>query len=198
MHIDACTVTHHTLDGDEIFIHPVQILFLVPDIAVHLFLERAQGIVCQLRLRRTQFLRDARIPPQIDLLCVVRSARKRRVNVNEIHMPPLLAQIGARRNALAANDEVLRRIRPDALLLRQLVDGHPAPQIVGEHVLPMIAQGAPKIVQYRLPLDRLREKRDISYRHCALLCCVPTYMKNSMMRERVCCIRSASLIVSSR
>ena len=192
MNINARRVAHHALDGDKVLIHPVQIFFLVPDVAVHLLLEGAQGVVRQLRLRRAQLLRKARIAAQIDLLCIVRTARKRRVDVDEIDRAPLLAQIGTRGDALAAYDEILRRILPDALLLRKVIDGHPAPQIVREHVLPMIAQGAPKVVEHRLSLNRVGEKRNISYCH------VSSYEKNEMILLRVSCTQAASSIVSSR
>ena len=39
MHIYACRVAHHGFDGHKVFVHPVEIAFLVPDVAVHLLLE---------------------------------------------------------------------------------------------------------------------------------------------------------------
>ena len=39
MHIDRCRFTHDALDCHEVFVHPAQVLFFIPDIAVHLFLK---------------------------------------------------------------------------------------------------------------------------------------------------------------
>ena len=41
-YINRCSFTHDTLNRHEILVHPVQILFLIPYIAIHCFFKGFQ------------------------------------------------------------------------------------------------------------------------------------------------------------
>ena len=104
VYIDAGSVTHNATDGDKVFVHPVQVFFLIPDITIHFFLQSICGIliVWDTLLMRGNFLRGFWITPQINLLSVVSTTRKWWINVDKIYLSPLFLKIGASRKTSAA------------------------------------------------------------------------------------------------
>ena len=152
MHIDRCRFAHDALDRHEVFVHPAQVLFLIPDIAVHLFLKGFQLVHIQFPLRLRDGLGNLGIAADIDLFGVVRAAGKGRVDVDQVNLNALLFQIGAGRHAFAANDHVAIGVLAHGLLLLHLVQGHSPLERHGQLVRALVAQNAVEISQHRLPL----------------------------------------------
>ena len=165
MHIDRCRFTHDTFDRHEVFVHPAQVLFFIPDIAVHLFLKGFQLVHIQLPLRLRNGLGNLGIAADIDLFGVVRAAGKGRVDVDQIDLNALLFQIGAGRHAFAANDHVATGVLAHGLLLLHLVQGHSPLERHGQFVRALVAQNAVEISQHRLLLHGFGNEGDVFNGH---------------------------------
>ena len=165
MHIDRCRFAHDAFDRHEVFVHPVQVLFLIPDIAVHLFLKGFQLVHIQLPLSLHDGLGNLGIAADIDLFGVVRTAGKGRVDVDQVNLNALFFQIGAGRHAFAANDHVAIGVLTHGLLLFHLIQGHSPLERHGQLIRALVAQNTVEISQNSLSLNRLRDKRYIFNRH---------------------------------
>ena len=96
MDINRRITRHHRLDGTKVLIHPVEILLLLPHVAIHLFLKGGEAIVIDLfALFDLARLVLKGITPEIDFLRVVRAGRERRIDVNKIDLDALVLQVGA-------------------------------------------------------------------------------------------------------
>ena len=170
MNIDGCIIAHHRFDGAEIFIHPVEILLLLPHVAVHLLLKGGEAVVIDLfALFDLARLALKVITPEIDFLRVVRTGRKRRINVNKINLDTLILQVGACAQTFAADHEIVGLgIRADLLLQLHLIARHAATKTVLDLVIAVIAQ-RPCEIENRLSLDRIGCKRyEFSAHHLLL------------------------------
>ena len=195
MHVDGRSVTHHGLYGHEVLVHPVQVALLVPHVAVHLLLEAAQRLALERRLRLREGLRHPRVTADVDLLGVVRPAGKGGIDVDEIHLHPLLREVGAGGEALPAEHQVAIGIPAHHFPALRLVERHAALNALEHFAVIPIAQEALRpreVIQDRLPLKDAGIVRDIFYCH-DWVC----YLKNWLMAVRVFRSRSAGAMVPS-
>ena len=176
MHIDRCCFAHDALDRHEVFVHPAQVLFFIPDIAVHLFLKGFQLVHIQFPLRLRDGLGNLGIAADIDLFGVVRAAGKGRVDVDQIDLNALLFQIGAGRHAFAANDHVAIGVLAHGLLLLHLVQGHSPLERHGQLVRALVAQNAVEISQNSLSLYGLGNEGNVFNGHYP---CPPFLLKDT-------------------
>ena len=165
MHINRCRFAHNRLDCHKIFIHPTEIFFLVPHIAIHLFLKGFQFVDVQFLLRLGDDLRHLGVPTDIDLFCVVRPAGKGWVNVDQINLDTPLFQVGAGGDALTTNDHVAVGVLAHSFLLFHLIKGHSPLEnhrgIVGAFVL----ENTVEIAEDGLAFDGFWDKGDVFNRH---------------------------------
>ena len=68
-------------------------------------------------------------------------------------------------DTFAANNQIARRVVSDALCFFRFVIRHPAPQAALQPFLLVVAQGAAKIIENRLPLDGLGVEGDVFDSH---------------------------------
>ena len=71
MYIYACGIAHYRLDSHEVLVHPVEVVLLIPDVAIHLLLEFLHVTIVELLLCLVDSLLHERISAYINLLCVV-------------------------------------------------------------------------------------------------------------------------------
>ena len=162
VHVDAGRVAHHGLDGHQVFVHPVEVALLVPDVAIHLFLKSLQFFYVQFVFCLAYRLRHPRISPQVHLLGIVRAAGKGRVDVHQVHGDAAVLEVGAGGEALAADDEVVRRVGGVAHVFAQFgfVVGHAAGDALHHAVVIPVAEnaaGADEVVQQGLSFQRVGE-----------------------------------------
>ena len=165
MHIDGCCLAHDRFDCHKIFIHPTEILFLVPHIAVHLLLKGFQLVNVQLPLRLGDGLRHLGIAADIDLFGVVGPAGKGRVDIDQIDLDTLLLQIGAGRDALAPNDHVAIGVLADGFLFFHLIKGHPSLEDHLGVVRTLVFENAVEVAQDSLALNGFGDEGNIFNRH---------------------------------
>ena len=67
MDINRRRFTHDRFNCHEVFIHPTEVLFLIPHIAIHFFLKGSQLVDVQLLLRLGDGLRHLGIAADVDL-----------------------------------------------------------------------------------------------------------------------------------
>lgn len=171
--IDARVVRHDGLDGEEVGVHPVEILFLLPDVAVHLFLEGGELVGVEGAFGLGGFGGLGGISAEVDFLGVVGAGGEGRVDVDEVDGAAGVAERGARGEAFAADDEVARgvgegiltRSFPHALDRLELVKGHAAAHEPFGAVAAGIPQRALEVVQQRLAADRIGEEGDVANGH---------------------------------
>ena len=126
MHIDRGILTHHRADSHEIFVHPVEIFLLVPDVAIHFLLKSLQLIVVKLLLGLFERFGYERIPADVHFLGIVCTAGKGRVYVNQIYLYTLLFQIRTCRYTFAMDDHIVGVAFSDMLCFRNLIERHAA------------------------------------------------------------------------
>ena len=97
MHVDAGGVAHHGFDGDQVLVHPVEVVLFVPDIAVQGFFPAIGLETGAVGLRRLGFGMAA----HQNLFAIVGTAGKRGVDVNQIDLLAGRQQVGAGRLAFA-------------------------------------------------------------------------------------------------
>ena len=107
MQVDRCVITHDTLDGHEVFVHPVEVILLVPDVTIHLFLKGSQFIQFHRLFSLFDFLRQQRVPAQVDFLGVISAGGKGGIDIDQIHSNSLIFQIGAGGKTFAADKQIL-------------------------------------------------------------------------------------------
>ena len=186
MDIDARVVRHDGLDGEEVGVHPVEVFFLFPDVAVHFLLEGGEGVVVEGAFGFGGFGGLAGVAAEIDGLGVVGAGGEGRVDVDEVDGPPGIAQRGAGGKAFAADDEVavtqsrqaakgilrvfasLREV-PDVFERFHLVKGHAAADKALGVVAAGIAEGALEVVQQRLAADGFGKEGDVADGHGEIL-----------------------------
>ena len=168
MHINTCSITHHRLYSHQVFIHPVQIAFLVPYVAIHLFLEGTQFLYIQFAFSLTDSFRYLRVTAQIHLLGIVGTTRKRRVDVHQIDCYTFIFQISACGKAFSAKHKIAVFIFTDTLLKFGFIERHSATDMFGHSVIAVIAQYtfcAYKVVKHSLTFQCIWEIGYIFYSH---------------------------------
>ena len=125
MHINGRSFAHHTFNGHEVLVHPVEIFFFIPYVAVHLFLKGFQFLDVQLLLCLGDGLGHLGVAAEVDFLGIIRTAGKGRIDGHQVHLDPLLLQISAGRDALSTDDQVAILVFSHGLLFFHLVQGHP-------------------------------------------------------------------------
>ncbi len=121
MYINRCCFTHNRLNRHEIFVHPVEILFFIPNIAIHFFLKSFEFIDVKLFFSLFNSFCDLRIATDIHLLCIIGTACKRRVYIYKVNLNALLFEICTSRNTFATNNHVTISIFAHGLLLFHLI-----------------------------------------------------------------------------
>ena len=198
VHIDACVVAHDRLDGHEVLVHPVEIALFVPDVTIHLLVEGAQILVVEFFLGLRDGGSDLRVVAHIHLLGIVGTAGKGRIDIYEVHLDVLVLEIGASREALAAQHHIVLRIVSHLFDGLHLVVGHAALDILHDAVVVAVAEhtlGAHKVVEQCLTLEGVGEIGDISDSHSYLLV---MSLKKSLIFCSVFCRRCSAVSVSSR
>ena len=165
MYINRRCLAHNALDGHEVLIYPVEVLLLVPHIAVHLLLKGFQLVDVQLLLRLGDGLGHLGIPADVDLLGIVGAAGKGRVNVDQVHLDAPVLQIGTGGDALPSDHQVSVRVLAHRLLLLHLVQGHPPLEHHGHIVRTLVLEDAVEVAQYGLSLNGFGDEGDVFNRH---------------------------------
>ena len=168
MYIDGSILTHDGFDSHEVLVHPVEVALLVPDIAVHFFLESLELIHIKLLLGLRDSLSHRRIAANVDLLGIISSAGKRRVDINQINLDSLILQISTGRNTLTTNDQITIGIIAHTLLQLHFVKRHPPLHTLHHGIVVPVTQdsaGTDKIIQQGLTLQRIGEIGDVTNSH---------------------------------
>ena len=101
MHINRCGITHYGLYCNKVFIHPIEIAFFVPYIAIHLFFEVAQLFTINLCLGLLNSLCHFWITTNINLLGIIGTTCKRWVNINKVYFHTFIFKISTSRKTFA-------------------------------------------------------------------------------------------------
>ena len=125
MNINRSSFAHHTLNRHQVFIHPVQVFLLIPNVTIHLFLKSFQFFNVKFLLCLGNRLCHFGIASDVHLLGIVGSAGEGRVNVDQINFDPLLFQVGTSGNTFATDDHAAVRVLAHGLLLLHFVQWHP-------------------------------------------------------------------------
>ena len=121
MYIYGSTFTHNTFDCHEVFIHPAQVLLLIPDIPIHFFFKRLEILNIQILFGLSDCFRNLWILADIHFFRIIRSAGKGRVDVHQVNLNALLFEVGTGRNAFAPDNHIAVRIFTYCFLLFHLV-----------------------------------------------------------------------------
>ena len=101
MHIDRSSVAHNGFDCNKVLIHPIQIAFFVPYIAIHLFFEVAQLFTINFSLGLFNSLCHFWIATNINLLGIIGTTCKRWVNINKVYFHSFFFKISTSRKTFA-------------------------------------------------------------------------------------------------
>ena len=158
MYIDAGLVAHDALHCHEVLVHPVEVTFFVPNVPIHLFLECFQFLNVKFAFSLGNSCCHFGIAADVHLLGIVGTAGKWWVNIDEVNKDTFVSEIGASRQALATNHQIvsfLARSSFIGLLCKNLlfqfhfIEGHASLYSLYNLVVVTIAQyslGAYKIV----------------------------------------------------
>ena len=124
MYIYGRIFTHYRFNCHKIFVHPVKILFLIPNITIHLFFKSFQFINIQLLFSLCNSFCHFRISTNIYFLCIVSTTGKWWVNVNKINQNTLLLQISASRNTFSTNNHIAVSIFAHGFLFFHFIQSH--------------------------------------------------------------------------
>ena len=145
MHINARRIAHYALNRQQILVHPVQIFFLIPNVAVHLLFKGAQLLAVHLRFGLRDRLGYLGIAAQINFLGIISTTGEGRINIHKVDADSLLLQISAGAHALAANNHI-PAVAAHLLCFLHLVQRHSAQKVSVDVVRSLIAQRAPEII----------------------------------------------------
>lgn len=84
MYVDRSSTRHHAFNCTKVFIHPVEVTFLVPDVTVHLFFKRTKSFIFKPSLCISNLRCEIGIATDENLLRIVCSRGKRRIDVYQI------------------------------------------------------------------------------------------------------------------
>ena len=169
VYVDAGGIAHDGLDGTEVFVHPVQVALLVPDVTIHLLLEGTQLVAVQFALGLVDSLCHSWIAAHIDLLGIVGSAGKGRVDIHQVHLDVVLLQISTGGETLASHHQVVTLAV--AFFQFHLVERHAAADALIHLVGITIAQhsaGAHKVVEHGLPFKGANGIGYVFYSHISV------------------------------
>ena len=124
MHINRCCFTHNTLNRHKIFVHPIKIFLLIPNIPVHFFLKCFQLIKIKFFLSLVHRFCNFRIAAYRNLFRIISSTSKRRINIHKVYLYSLLFQISTCRHTFPANHHVAATAFANCLFLFHLIKRH--------------------------------------------------------------------------
>ena len=107
MYIDAGFFTHNTLHCHKVLIHPIQIAFFIPNIAIHLLLECTDFLNIKVLFDLPHKFCYLWITTYIYLFGIVCSAGKGRIHIDEIYEDSLISQISTSRKTLASYNHIM-------------------------------------------------------------------------------------------
>ena len=121
MYIYACGIAHYRLDSHEVLVHPVEVVLLIPNVAIHLLLEFLHVAIVELLLCLVDSLLHERISAYINLLCVVGTRSERRVDIYKVYLYALVFEVGTSRQTLAVHDDIAVGVCSDGLAFSHFV-----------------------------------------------------------------------------
>ena len=103
MHVDRCGFAHNRLNCHQVLPHPVEILFLIPHIAVHFFLKGFQFVNIQFLFCLFYRFRNFRVTADIHFFCIVCTAGKRWVDVHKVNLNALFLEVSTGGNTFSTD-----------------------------------------------------------------------------------------------
>ena len=164
MHIDRSRVTHNSFDSHKILIHPIQIAFLVPNIAIHLFFEVAQFFAINLCLCSLNSLCHFWVATYINFLSIIGTTCKRRIDINKVYFQTFPFKISTSRKTFATKYEVMIRIFAHHFLAFYFVERHATLNAFVHLIVITIAKNtlrAHKVIEYSLSFEDIGIVRNI-------------------------------------
>ena len=126
MHIDRRSFAHYGFNSHQIFVHPIEILFLIPNIAVHLFFKGFQFVNVKFFFGFCYGFSNFGIAADIYFLGIVCATCKRRINVHKVNLNALLFEISTSGNTFATDYHITVGIFTHSFLLFHFVQRHTA------------------------------------------------------------------------
>ena len=146
MHIDAPCFAHHFLDNQQPLIQPVQVVLLLPYIAIHHLFADGAAISFDCGLAAVS---------QINLLGVIRAAGERRIYVDQVHRDVFGLQVRAGGQAIALDKQIPEiRVRIKVLVKGLLPFGPRSSDFLGcfrFKDIHIFGESSPLKVKQRLP-----------------------------------------------
>ena len=164
MNIDRSRVAHNSFDCNEVLIHPIQIAFLIPHISIHLFFKVTEFFAIKLCLSLLNSFCHPRITTNINLLSIIGTAVKRRVNINKVYFHTFLFKISTSRKTLATKYEIMIRILAHYFLAFYFVEWHTMLNTFKHFTIITIAKNAlcaHKVIKYSLSFKDIGIVRNI-------------------------------------
>ena len=176
MNINRSHITHYGFYCHKVLIHPIQIAFLIPHIAIHLFFKVAQLFAVNFCLGLLNSLCHFWIATNINLLGIIGTTGKRRVDVNKVYFHSFLLKISTGSKTLATKHEVMIRILAHHFLTFYFVERHTTLNALKHFTVVTIAKNALRaheVIEYSLSFEDIGVVRNIFYCHNELF-----YLKN--------------------
>ena len=167
MYINRCCFAHYGFNCHKIFIHPTEILFFIPNIAVHFFLKSFELINIEFLLSLSNGFCHLGITADIYFLGIIGTAGKGRININKVNLNAPLFKISASGNAFATNNHIAVGIFSYGFLLFHLIQRHTTLECHRNIVGTLVFEYSVKVAEHSLSFHRLRYKRYIFNRHYA-------------------------------
>jgi len=124
MHINRRCFTHNRLNCHKIFVHPVEILFFIPNIAIHLFFKSFEFLIIKFLFSFCDSFCHLGITADIYFLCIICTAGKGRVNINKINLNTFFFKISASRNTFATDNHITVGIFAHSFYLFHFIQRH--------------------------------------------------------------------------
>lgn len=160
MYIDAGTLAHDAFDGDEVFVHPVEVSLFVPYVAIHFFLEGFQLFYIEFFFALLYGFCHFGVATNIHFLGIVGTGGKGRVDIDEVDFDALLFQVGTSRQAFSPQQHVATVVfAPHMLYLLHFIERHSPLYMFNDDVVVSVGEHPPrphKVVQQSLPLQGVR------------------------------------------
>ena len=166
MHIDTCRITHYRLDSHQVFIHPVEVTFLVPNVPIHLFLKRTQFFYIQFAFSLTDGFGHFGIATKIHLFGIISTAGKGWIDINQVHGNAFVFKVSTSRKTLATKHKISFLVSAYTFLQLGFIERHSLLNAFFYTVVVAIAENTfstYKIVEYGLTFQCIGE---IGYVFC--------------------------------
>ena len=164
MHIDRGCIAHNRLYCHKVLIHPIKISFFIPHIAIHLFFKVAEFFVINFSLSLLNRFCHFWITTYVNLLGIIGTTGKRRVNINKVYFYTFLFKISTSRKTLATKHEVMIRILAHHFLTFYFVKWHTTLNALKHFTIITITKNALctyKVIEYSLSFEDIGSVRNI-------------------------------------